>query len=433
MINILNCGKLHITRVYINNSYKAKKKGSVAMVLYIKTLGDFDMIYNGKSIFEDTSRSYKLNKLFQYFLTFRGKKLLPETIINNLWQDTESLDPQNMLRTQIYRLRRVLNAIIPEGSKNNDYLNIQFKNGYYFLELGPKAILDIDEFEQLIVEGDQKRQKDIEEAIEIYKKALKLYKGKYLSENPYEPWLVPSRNYCTRLFIVTSFKLLDALNEKERYEEVIQTCEEVLLLEPSEEAIHIYLMKSLLSLGKINKATSHYNYIEDILHRELGGKQSPALKEMRKDIDNFYIKNKETDIYNIRNQLEMDSDDNLAIYCDLEHFKFLYNIQMRKASRSDEKDYLILISLINESFYHKDELNAWKEIIKDVLAHSLRKGDAFTSWNDTQIMVMIHKVNDNGPMVIEDRIRTNFNNRLKDKNYNIRMKFQAITSGSKIQ
>ena len=78
------------------------------MKLYISTLGVFDIELGDKSLLRDASRSYKLFKLFQYFLTFRNNKILPDTIIDNLWPDHESYDPHNMLRAQIYRLRQLM-------------------------------------------------------------------------------------------------------------------------------------------------------------------------------------------------------------------------------------------------------------------------------------------------------------------------------------
>lgn len=60
------------------------------MKLYISTLGVFDIELGDKSLLREASRSYKLFKLFQYFLTFRNNKILPDTIIDNLWPDHES-------------------------------------------------------------------------------------------------------------------------------------------------------------------------------------------------------------------------------------------------------------------------------------------------------------------------------------------------------
>ncbi|NLM04855.1 MAG: response regulator receiver protein, partial [Clostridiales bacterium] len=72
------------------------------MYLHITTLGNFDIKIDEKSILEDFGRSYRILRLLHYFLTFKNKRLLPECIIDNLYGDSESFDPKNMLRAQIF-------------------------------------------------------------------------------------------------------------------------------------------------------------------------------------------------------------------------------------------------------------------------------------------------------------------------------------------
>jgi len=42
------------------------------MKLFISTLGEFDIKADGQSILRDSSRMYKIYRLFEYFLTFRN-------------------------------------------------------------------------------------------------------------------------------------------------------------------------------------------------------------------------------------------------------------------------------------------------------------------------------------------------------------------------
>lgn len=160
--------------------------GGVFMKICINTLGEFDIKSNGQSILQQSSRTYKLFRLFEYFLTFRSKKILPETIIDNLLSDSDSDDPKNTLRTQIFRLRKVIKSLLPEGEDESKYFSINFTNGYYCLEIGENTSIDVDEFENLIKQADVELEYNSEAAVELYHKALKLYKGVYLSDNAYE-------------------------------------------------------------------------------------------------------------------------------------------------------------------------------------------------------------------------------------------------------
>ena len=159
------------------NIYSERKRtliGDDQMELYISTFGNFDIKIGNESLLQETSRSYRLFKLFQYFMTFKNRKLLPETIIDNLWEDTESHDPKNMLRAQIFRLRKIIKGFLPEDANEEDYMIITFNNGYYSLEIGEKTILDFQNFETKISMADALIFTNRDQAMEEYKNALSL-------------------------------------------------------------------------------------------------------------------------------------------------------------------------------------------------------------------------------------------------------------------
>ncbi|MCF6466257.1 hypothetical protein C3E90_10270 [Clostridium sp. Cult2] len=398
--------------------------GGEIIKLYINTLGDFDLKIENESILKESSRSYRLYKLFQYFITFRNKKLLPDTIIDNLWDNHESQDPKNMLRAQIFRLRQMIKNILPEELDESKYLNISFNNGYYSLEIGELTTIDIDEFEALILIGDTKRQYNINQAIEAYSKALNLYKGTYLEENAYEVWLVPVRNYYRRLYLKTLFKLIEIFKEKEEYSIIVELCEKGIAIEPYEESIHIYLMEAMLKLGQIKNAISYYNYISAILEKQMGTKSSPAMRDINRKIQNYFIDKGETDIFTIKKKLEEGTNDR-SLLCDFDYFKFLYNIQERKRAKKDEPDFISLITLSCDNC-KQEEINNWMKIMTEALEGTLRKGDAFTFWNDTQILIIFDDAKEDGLESIESRIRKTIKRITKDTEYIMSIKFIPI-------
>ena len=403
------------------------------MRLYIHTLGDFDISFGEQSQLKESSRSYKLFKLFEYFITFRGRKLLPETIIENLWQDKESNDPKNVLRTQIFRLRQILKKILPNDIDASKYFDINFNNGYYSFELGELTILDIEEFEKFIDRGDSKKSDNIDEAIELYHKALKLYKGPYLSENSYEAWLVPIRNHYSRLYLKTLFKLVEVLKEKEDYISIIELCEEAIIIEPYEEALHIYLIEAMLKTGQIRNAMSHYEYISSLLNKEMGVKSSPGLKNIYRKIQSYYDEKSESGIENIKTKLE-ESTLNGALLCDSDYFKFLFNIGKRKGLRDDITDYMSLITIgcEDKSINNEEELKKLIKAMSTVLEKTLRKGDVYSYWNDTQILIMLHGAKVESLGKIETRIRKNFNSVVTSNNCKINIEFLPLTSEKNI-
>lgn len=388
------------------------------MKLFINTLGEFDIKADGQSIFKQSSRTYKLFRLFEYFLTFRNKKLLPEAIIDNLLSDSDSDDPKNTLRTQIFRLRKVLKSFMPDDADESKYFSINFTNGYYCLEIGENTVVDVDEFENTIKKADADRDYNVEISVELYQKALKLYKGLYLSDNAYEVWLVPTRNYYHRLYLKTLYKLIDIYKECNEYDHIVSMCEEALLIEPYEESIHINLMEAMLKQGQQKAALNHYEYSRNLLEKELDSKPSAQFMELHNKIQNYTSIKEVLDINSVSKDLE---DEGLfgAMQCNMESFKFLFNLQKRKSLRSDESDYLCILN-INQN------KNKSSKDISNLLRNSLRKGDVFTFWSQNQVLLMLHDVRGDGLQKIENRI---FNNLQKYTNLNridISMSFQPL-------
>lgn len=401
------------------------------MKLYINTFGGFDIKFEGQTIIKESSRTYKLYKLFQYFLTFRGKRVLPETIIDNLWSDSESSDPKNMLRTQIFRLRKVIKEFLPPNFKEEDYIAINFINGYYCLDLGQNAVLDMDEFEALLSRGDDEYSGNADEAAILYEKAVKSYKGMYLSENAYEVWIVPTRNYYHRLYLKTLYRLIEILKNKKDYEKIISLCEDSLLIDSFEEDIHISLIEAMIKLGQSKSAVSHYDYAFSLLEREFASPPSSKFTELQRKLQPNSADKDETDIFQIKKELDNFCNDG-PMYCEFDYFKFLFNIQKRKSLRNNENDYLGIISL-NGPYGRGNNENSWNiiswmENMQLLLEKSLRRGDIYTLWNNKQILILLHNVKGDGISCVKERIKKTIKSYSGNYGSNTSITFQPVIS-----
>ncbi len=410
----------------IDNNFKGILWGEI-MKLYITTLGEFDIKADGQSILRDSNRMYKIYRLFEYFLTFRNKKLLPETIIDNLLSYSESDDPKNMLRTQIFRLRKIINSFVPKNDDASKFLNLNFSNGYYSLEIGENTVIDIDEFESFIQKGDKEREYDINSAVNNYQNAINLYRGLYLSDKSYEVWIVPTRNYYQRLYIKTLYRFIELLKKNEENERIVSLCEETLLIEPFEENIHIELMEALLRIGQNKAAMNHYEYAFNLLEKEFDAKPSQRFINFINKINNNSSRKSDLDISAIKKNLEEEPPIG-AMYCSLEYFKFLFNIQKRKSQRNNQNDYLCIITInrSEENYYESIELNKGVSDVFFALERTLRKGDVFTSWNENQILIMLHDASESGIETIEDRLLYNLRKYTEISRNEIRLIFQPL-------
>src|SRR6056297_1943419 len=397
------------------------------MQMNIKTLGVFDISINGKSLIKKSSRTYKINKLLQYFIAFRNRKILPETIIENLFPEDEYSDPKNTLSTQIYRLRKSIKSLIPEGEEEINYLSISSLNGNYILELGENVNIDVDNFEDLIKLGDQKLSKNRDEALEIYNQALEIYKGMFLAENGYEVWLTPVRNYYNRLYIKVIFQTIEILKEKESYDIITRTCEKALDFEPYDEDIHICFMESMLKQGYFTSVLNHYEYVVNLLNKEMGINSSPKLDKFYKKIKSTISEKRKMTIIDFWNKIELEEVKG-AMKCDFSDFKVIIDNQRRKGQRNSEGDYISIITLESEREDISISKN-WEEEMSQILQNSLRKGDVFTFWNDKQILILLHEVKQQALMIIEKRFRDKIIQKPKIAKLKINIDFKPLLEG----
>jgi tetratricopeptide (TPR) repeat protein len=248
-----------------------------------------------------------------------------------------------------------------------------------------------------------------------------------MSDNAYEVWLVPTRNYYQRLYIKTLYKFIELLKKNEENERIIALCEETLLIEPFEEIIHIELMEALLKIGQNKSAMQHYEYALNMLEKEYDAKPSPRFINFIKKISNYTSRKNDLDIETIKKNLQEELPMG-AMYCSLDYFKFLFNTQKRKSLRNNENDYLCIININrNEDNYNESiELNKSISDVFLVLEKSLRKGDVFTSWNENQILIILHDVRNNGTEIIKERLASNLKEFTKINRNEIKMVFQPL-------
>lgn len=359
----------------------------------IITLGDFDIQYQGQSLLTSIQRCYKLLELLRYFIVFRNRRMLPETIIENLWPSVDCSDPKNVLRVQVYRLRKVLEEMaVISKSQQELCLNLTYSNGYYLFEVGAHCQLDTDIFEAAIRRAESVGEKKALISIDLYEQALTFYNGQYMDGAINNEWLIPLQNRYHRLYLQTLHRLLEKMASMELYQEITEVYEKACLIEPYEETLHLYFIQALIELGDVKGALSHYNYITSLLYKELGVKPSAAMRSLYRQIQQAMVDNHETNLILIEKKLTDDDDMDGALYCDIDYFRFLYQLERRKSLRKD-RDSPGFLGLITVSETKQPLTDSVAKVVMKDLIHILqlylRRGDVFSLWNQTQILLLL--------------------------------------------
>lgn len=378
--------------------------------IYIYTLGDF-RVHRGEKLISDTShRSHRLWSLFIYLVVNHSRSITTEELLQNIWTKSEELkNPEQALRTSIYRLRQMFNIESLSGTQEM----ILSSQGRYRWN-SAQYWLDIEEFERKCLLGSQLADENPDKACVSLKEALNLYKGSFLSGFQDILWIEPHRNYFRRLYVESVSRLNRLFKAKRQFEKIIKISERAALLEPFEEGLHISLMEALLEEGKNGLARSHYEYVTSLYYREMGVKPSPAMRSIyrRLMLDHESV---ERDLNIISNQLrERDSIDG-AFQCDADIFRYLYKLEERKMRRSGHPAFLVLFTLTHPEYnlLEQKKLAGPMQLLNEVLIRNLRQGDVICRWNEAQFLALLRELNHKQTEEVIQRIDRKFRDRCR--------------------
>lgn len=398
------------------------------MNVHIFVLGDFDFKRAGDSLLKKSKRAGKNLELLAYFITNKDKKLSSEHIIDTLWGESNHADPQNALRTQIFRLRRLLeeSGLSGEGVPPEQALEISFENGFYVFTAGEHCRIDAVLFEQHVKAGDAAREENPGEALEEYIRAVSLYRGEYFEGYINSEWIFVIRNRFRRLYIQSVLRLLELLKQNGRWGEMVELFEYVVAFVPLEEALHLYYLEALLNLGEYKNAMSHYHYITGRIYKELAIQPSSALKSIYSRISSEEKNAVQTDICFLKNNILCDEQSG-ALFCDLEHFKLIYHVEERKSGRGGAGSFVGLLTLsCKDGNGRNGRFEAAGESLKHLLRRSLRQGDVFTQWNRSQIIVLLTGAESESLETICRRIGKKFSCEKESAGMDISFSFEPI-------
>ena len=213
---------------------------AVPKELFIQTLGTFDISTNGRSLLRKSVRSNRVWNLFKFLLSYRNMKMPPMAIAEGLWGDRDYEDSQNVLRTQIFRLRQTLKLNEITNNTYMDCFHIVFSNGCYSMQVNDGCVIDTDVFENGLSQADKAQAEGNNKAKALYYQALAMYKGAYLVECADFDWVLQLRARYHRLYVKGVLALLAILAAENDYDAIIEACETAFTYEPYMEEINLY-------------------------------------------------------------------------------------------------------------------------------------------------------------------------------------------------
>ncbi len=231
--------------------------------LKLQCLGPFRLLIDNQ---EAVWRTTKAREILAYLFHYRGKHVLKDKILEDIWPNFAPERASALFHTNLYQLRRVLKTTPGEQP-------IMHKDKKYFLNQREFSS-DIDNF--LALTGDTEEKGAIQPvAAAKLERAVSLYRGDYMEDLDYH-WVEAEREQLKQVYLTLLERLAHGYTERGDLDQAASCLRTVLSCNPLLEDTHVFLMKIYARMGDRMAVMQQYQNLSRVLEQELG--INPALK-----------------------------------------------------------------------------------------------------------------------------------------------------------
>ena len=371
--------------------------------IYVTMLGDCSLEYKDSIIDQSALRSKKIWSLLQFLIYNRNRELSRDELLELVYAEGGSSNPQNALKTLMHRCRSVLEQL---GYADSKLMIIQ-QNGCYKWNKALPLILDAERFDALYDEFTAAEEGSAT-AFDRCRAALALYKGDFLAKTQ-SAWAEPLRERYKTRYLTLVQAAISMMSMREDYDELVLVCRNALSANRYDESLYLTLMTALIKQGKPHIAMSVYERATKLFYNELGVTPSDELQAIYRQIVRS-TQNVELDINIIKEKLREDSENGGAFFCEYEFFKDIYRLEVRSAQRTGKPGHLCLLTIVssNEKHLSAKALNHMMEKLIFQVEENLRRGDVFARYSVCQLILLLPFTSSENAAQIAQRISRAF-------------------------
>ena len=353
--------------------------------LQIQMLGKFVISTQDVKISDSDNRSRKLWVLLAYLLYHRRRVVTQEELIHLLWDETEEgKNPAGALKTVFHRVRVMLDRLWPEAGRQL----ILYQNGGYRWNPDAPVSIDIDQFDDLCSNITDSEEQYLQEYT-----AVLLYKGDFLGKLSSENWVIPIAAYYHNCYMKLLMDLLPKMLQQKQCDDAARLCRAASEVEPYDENIYYYWMKSLLGLNDRKGAAKIYEQFKKRLYLDFGMEPNEGMRELYHEAiktDNGHA----ISIEDIINQLKEEDEKNCDLICEYDFFRVLYRAMVRYMVCSGIMVHIALISVesAEDEMISPRRLQKVMNMLEEQIRISLRLEDTATRCSNSQYIVMLPRI-----------------------------------------
>jgi DNA-binding SARP family transcriptional activator len=210
-----------------------------------------------------------------FIVSRRHHRASKDTIIDTFWGETDFDVVEKNFHPTVSHIRKALNSNQP--LKQNFLL---YRDGDYQLNSEFSYLIDIEQFDQLVSEGENaRRARQFEQCIAAYENALRMYRGEFM-QGSYEPWVEEQRTYYREQYLRLLEALAGVAQTSEDWPRAMQLAQLIIREDQFREDIHCILIKAHAAMGNRGAAKEHYEGLKRLLQSELGVEPSVETRKL---------------------------------------------------------------------------------------------------------------------------------------------------------
>lgn len=300
--------------------------------LEVYLLGPLRVVVDGRELDVAAWKSKRAVTLFKYLITRCGERVPRDVLVELLWPDSDDGDKStHNLHTVIYYLRRTLE---PGLGRYQEQRFLRQAHGLYWIEPGAPVWTDAEEFRWLVRRADGLRHRDPVEALELYRRALALYRDDFCSEDLYEDWAVTVRERFREMYFAAALQAAQLMVDIENdVAGAVDVCRAALAREPYREELHQAIIGFFIRAGRYGEAARQYRACERLLYEEFGLAPSPETQALFESMKT------------VRAAERVEDDPRRPFVCDRSTYAAIFRLDLRRLARTGESIGLLRVSL----------------------------------------------------------------------------------------
>jgi DNA-binding SARP family transcriptional activator len=244
--------------------------------LRIYTLGRFNVLFDNKPLSFTGKVQKKPLELLKALLSLEGRNVSEGQITDALWPESEGDVSHISFKTTLHRLRQLL------GSENA----LEYNEGRLNL-VQRYCWVDVWAFERLLYDGEsQWLKRNQEAAVRLTEKAVKMYRGHFLSTESEKAIAAPLKERLRDKFLKAVKTLGIYYENSGENKKAIELFQKGLGIDRLSEELYLHLIKCHLKLGQKADALMVYKRCEKTLFESFGLEPSAEAKALYQKILN---------------------------------------------------------------------------------------------------------------------------------------------------